>query len=257
MSYYYFQISGEAGTLDIDTEAIEIIMPAAVRDYEKIQLARDSAYIKGRGNFIPDQIQLVKKFTKGSSNTAFNSLRAAVLQWMAVPRYKTLYFYIVTGDGDTLRTRVVPYSTSGESYSTLNISSQTTLTFWMIDGYFENTTATTTSKTLTTDSLEVMSVVNDGVLSAPGIYTLTLTATCDLFQVEIGDGYGFTLEKTSWSSGDVLSYNCADGVFTVNGNTETGYLTDGSIFSLSPGTNTLYIYGAAGELEVSINERYI
>jgi phage-related protein len=127
----------------------------------------------------------------------------------------------------------------------------------MVDGYFENTTASTTSRTLTTDTLEVMSVDNDGVLTAPPIITLTLTATCDLFQVEIGDGYGFRLEYTTWQIGDVLTYNCGTGVFTVNGNIETGLLTAGSVFELSPGTNTLYIYGAAGTLTVSINERFI
>lgn len=260
MAYYYFKVDGEASTLDIDTEAIEVILPAPSRSYEKVDLANNTAYIRGDGSFIASTISFVKRFTKKSSESsthAWNSLRAAVMRWLSVSRYKTLYFYIVDGDGNTLRARVVPSGASGESYRSLNASSEITMNFLMVDGFFERTTASTTSKLLISSTLETQVVTNNGVIAAPPILTLTLTDICDLFQVQLGEDYGFRLEYTTWASGDVISYNCKNGVLTVNGNIETGLLTNGSIFNLEPGDNTLYIYGAPGTLDISINERYL
>jgi len=260
MAYYYFKIDGEAQTLDIDTEAISINFPSPARSWEKIDLANNSAYIRGDGSFITSEISFMKKFTQNASTTAttaWNSFRAAIMRWLSVSRYKTLYFYIVSGDGDTLRARVVPSKSSGESYRSLNISSEITMTFIMVDGFFEKVTATTTTKTLISSTLETQVVNNLGVISTPPIFTLTLTATCDLFQVQLGEDYGFRLEFSTWSSGNVISYNCRNGVLTVNGNIETGLLTAGSVFNLEPGNNTLYIYAAQGSLDISINERYL
>lgn len=260
MAYYYFKVDGEASTLDIDTEAIEVILPSPSRSWEKVDLANNSAYIRGDGSFIASEISFVKRFKKVDSSTAthaWHSLRAAVMRWLSVSRYKTLYFYIVDGDGNTLRARVVPSAASGESYRSLNISNDMTMTFIMVDGYFERTTATTTTKLLISTTLETQVVTNNGVIAAPPTLTLTLTDTCDLFQVQLGEDYGFRLEYTSWVSGDVLSYNCRNNTLTVNGNIETGLLTAGSPFNLEPGDNTLYIYGAPGSLDISINERYL
>lgn len=260
MAYYYLKADGSADTLDIDTHFTNIIFPNPSRSWEKVNLSNNQAYYKGDGSFIADQITLVKKFSireSSGSATAWSAFRAEVMRWLAISRYKTLYIYVVTGDGKTLRARIVPAGASGESYQNLSLSSEVSITFNMVDGFFENTTATTTTKVLTTDSLETQVVTNNGVIAAPPIITLTLTAGCDLFQVQLGEDYGFRLEYTSWVSGDVVSYNCKTGVLTVNGNIETGHLTSGSIFDLEPGDNTLYIYGAAGTLDISINERYL
>lgn len=258
--HYYLQADGSSDTLDIDTTFLNVIFPNPSRSWEKVELANNRAWYKGDGSFIPDQISVVGRFRKNMSTTAltaWNTYRAEIMRWLAVSRYKKLYFYIVSGDGVTLRAEVIPSGANGESYKSLYVSTDVTLVFYMVDGFFERTTATTTQKILTTTTLETQVVTNNGVISSPPILTLTLTSSCSLFQVQLGEDYGFRLEYTSWISGDVISYNCKNGALTVNGNIETGLLTSGSIFDLEPGDNTLYIYGAAGTLDISINERYL
>lgn len=256
--HYYLQVDGSASILDIDNNFMEVIFPKASRIWEKIELANNQAHYRGEGSFSPDQISIIRKFKKNDSTTAttaWNSFRATIMRWISVSRFKTLYFYIVDGDGVTLRARVIPSGTSGESYSSLIVSSPVTMSFLMVDGFFEKTTATTTTKTLTTSTIETQVVTNSGALPAPPTFTLTLSAVCDLFQVQLGEDYGFRLEYSTWQPGDVISYNCRNGQLTVNGNIETGLLVSGSIFDIEPGDNTLYIYGAPGVLDISINER--
>jgi len=256
MSYYYFQIDGESDQLVLDTTAIDMTLPDISRAFEKIELFNNSAYITGDGNFRSGELSFTARYRKGTDNTAWNTLRYAVARWIGLPRTKSLYFYIVDSDGTTFRTRVYPAGYNGESYRTLGISGDVTFRFIMRDGYYEKQTATTTSQTLTTDTLELMTVTNSGLLPAPPLIEYVPSTTATQLQVSIAEGYGFQLTG-SWSSGTVLQYDCKTGKAYVDGNETTGLLASGSIFTLAPGSNTLYIYADEGEIEVSINERYI
>lgn len=257
MSYYfYFQVDGESDQLILDTTAIDLNLPGITRNYEKKELFNNSAYISGDGNFQSGQLTFSAKYRKGTYSVAWNALRYAVAKWAGLPKSKSLYFYIVDATGDIYKTRVYPTGTNGESYSTLGISSNVSFTFIMRDGYYERQTATTETKTLISSTLEIMTITNDGLLAVPPLIELTPTDTTTQLQVQLAEGYGFKIEG-SWSSGTVIQFDCKTGKVFIDGNETTGLQSAGSVFSLAPGSNTLYIYGQAGNFEVSFNERFI
>jgi hypothetical protein len=257
MAYYYFQIDGESTTFDIDTEAINFQLPDVERNIEKVDLFTDGSFIKGNSNFLSGEITFSKKITQSENDyTTWGALRNAVMRWLSLPKYKVLYFYIVDTLGASYRQRVYPISKGGESYTSIRISDECSFTFQMEKGYFEKFATTSRVKTLTTTTLELMSVNNAGALRVSPLFTFIPTANFNLFQIELAEGYGFRLE-TSFYIDDEITYDCATGIATINSSEITGILSYGSIFDLEPGNNTLYIYATTGALTVSYNERYI
>lgn len=256
MSYFYFQVDGEVDQLILDTNAIEMNLPGISRNYEKIELFNNTAYITGSGNFKSSELTFTARYRKGTYNTAWNDLRYAITRWIGITKRKALYFYIVDSNGDTFRTRVYPQSYGTESYRTINISNDISFSFFMKDGYYEKVTASSTTTTLTGTTVETLNVTNNGLLPVPPLIEFTPSATATQLQVTTNEGYGFKIEG-SWSSGTIIQYDCKTSNVYINGNITAGLQTAGSVFTLEPGTSTLYIYAQAGDFEVSINERYI
>lgn len=260
MAYYYLQVSGEGTTFDIDTEAIQITFPGVSRAFSKSDLFSDGSAIFGSGAFQTGKIIFTKKFKKSGTGTAWNSLRTAVMRYLGLPKWKILYFYLVESTGIvTMRVRVWPISRGDEQYSSLVISNEMSFAFQMEKAYFEEVTETSTTKVLTTSApgvYETLTVTNNGIINTPPVIKFTPSVACSLFQVELATDYGFRLES-SFLAGVEITYDCRTGMATVGGLTVNGILTAGSVFTLEPGTNTLYIYAAAGAFEVEHYERFI
>jgi len=256
MSYFYLQIDGEADQLVIDTNARTLSLPGQSRQFSLIPMFHDGGIISGMGSFIPGIISFSVVYKKGTGSIAFNSARYALTKWLGVPKFKTLYFYIVDNDGNILRQRCYPVGSGNENYSTFGISDTIEFRFQLEKPYFENTTASTTNYTATSNGIEPFTIINNGQLETPPLFTFTPTGALASLTIQLTEGYGFEL-TSSFGAGEPITYDCKDSSITVNGEIVTGIQTDGSTFNMPPGTNVLYITAGAGALVTSINERYL
>lgn len=255
MATLWLAVEGEGTTYSIDDNIVSVAITARQRGYEQINQFRNGAYISGAGQFAPGSLILERNYKKSGSGNVWNSLRNALLYYLTIPFYKKLYIYRVDSSGVETRARIVPASIGGEKYTSYAISEMNSFEFYFMDAYWQRTSATSQAQTLTSTTLEIVTVNNVGTYDVYPQIQMVPTSTMSTFQIQLAEGYGFTLTQ-SVTSGQTLIYNCADSTITLNGNAITGIQTAGSTFSLAPGSNTLYVYAQAGTLTISYNERY-
>lgn len=251
----WLQVEGEAGTYSIDDNIVSVSFTSKKRGYEQINQFRNGAYISGSGQFSPGSLIIEKNWKKIGAGNIWNSTREDLLYYLTIPFYKKLYIYRVDSNGVETRARIVPSSIGSEKYNNYAVSEMNSFEFYFVDSYWEATTGASVQQTLTTTTLEIVPVTNDGVFETFPIITMVPTSTMSTFQVQLSEGYGFTITQTV-TSGQTLVYNCADSTVTLNGNALTGVQTAGSTFALAPGSNSLYVYAQAGTITISYNERF-
>jgi len=255
MATLWLAIEGEATTYVIDNNIVSVSFSDRSRGYSQIEQFRNGSYISGSGQFKPGILTLEKKYTKTGSGNAWNTARENILYFLTIPFYKKLYIYRVDSNGVETRARIVPSVVGSEKYNSYAISEMNAFQFYFVDAYWMATTGYSQDQTLTSTTLEIMSIINSGVFEVYPQIQMIPTSTMSTFQIQLSEGYGFKLTQ-SITAGQTLIYNCADSSITIDGNSITGIQTAGSTFALAPGTNSLYIYAQEGTITVSYNARF-
>jgi hypothetical protein len=253
MASFYLKENSSTETFDLDTEAVSFSLGDVERNYEMIQLFSDKIHIRGQGGISPGQISISRDFRKESYNIAWNNARKTILNWIGMSKTKELYFYIVDDSAATWRCRIYPVAKTGENYIKTFKTDQASLNFQMQEGYFQKTTDT---YAVTGTTLEAHIITNAGNVATPPLFTFTPTAAFSLLQIQTDENYGFRLQ-TSFLLGQVITFDCATGAITVNGQSVSGIQTGGSVFKLEPGINNMEIYATAGSLVTTYYERVI
>ena len=263
MSYYYFSTAGQPN-LDVDNNAISLTFPQIDRAYTAIDLFSDGAIITGNGAMKAGQITFSMKFKKFyylngvrySAATTWHAFRYSIMTYMGLAKYQPIYFNIQDASGNILQQQVYPITRGSENYGTILMSDELSLTFQMAKAYFYNTTAHTSTYSVTSTQQEIFSVANNGVLPVAPLFTFTPSTGFSSLQIQLYYGnYGFTL-ATTFLTGQPITFDCSTSVTTQNGNVVTGIQSAGSIFEIPPGTVSMYITACTGTLVASINERY-
>jgi hypothetical protein len=137
------------------------------------------------------------------------------------------------------------------------MSGNMTMSFQMENAYFYNVTANSSNYTVLSTGYESFSVVNNGVLPVAPLFSFTPSQAFSSLSITLHYGnYGFTIAST-FLINQVLTFDCATGEVTQNGNVVSGIQSAGSIFSITTGSVLLHITGCPGVLTTSFNERYI
>ena len=255
MSYYYFQDGITSAQYVLDSNAASVTMPDVTRLWNVANTYSDGAAITGPGSYEAGVISMTLYFKQGLSQAAFNANRFAVTAWIGQPKTNPLYFYVNTGTM-VVGGQVYPVSKSGESYTNFRTSSEVTLTWQMVKGYFQRTTPSSVTQAITSTAMAAVSLTNSGVIRTTAVISFVPISTCTLIQVQSSTNYGFRLQGT-FSSGHTYSMDCSTGIVTDNGVINNGILTSGSLFYLDPGANTLSVWAGPGTLTANWYERYI
>lgn len=263
---YYLSSSGVSDYVlnDANNKIVNIEFPSIDRAYTVVDLFSDGAIITGNGAIKAGQITFSQRFfqdyyidgVKYNATTTWNNFRYAIMTFIGLAKYQPIYFNILDSNGSSLRQRIYPVSKGSESYSMLGISEEVSFSFQMEKAYFYNTVANSSTYSVISSAQEIFSVTNNGVLPVAPMFTYTPTDTVTSIQIQLYYGnYGFKLAAT-FTAGQPVTFDCATGITTQNGNVVTGIQSDGSIFNIPPGTVQLYITAGAGTLLTSFNERY-
>lgn len=262
MATYYWLEEG-ANQLILDTTALKLDLGMTSRKFAITQYAgRDGGSVRGFGGLKPKPIKFSIRSTQDSTSvTAFNNARLAIQAWLMKSATKDVYFHLVnSSDSVEYRTLISPNSAGSDVYSkhygATDIRSFQIISLW---GYYEKEVATTTNYSYTTaDAEESFAVTVAGIVDTFPIVKFTPTANATYIDVKLSQTYGFRLERNNFPAGSQVIYSCKDNSLTIGGVTyqTRQFLTAGSGFFVSNGSNTLYITSdSAGAVSIDHNER--
>jgi hypothetical protein len=264
MAYFYLSSDGSVG-LDnflLDENIIDITLPNSDRNYQAIDKFSNGCIIDGYGELKAGQISFNMQFrTKHDSvvyANAFNFYRNSIMKYFGVSKNQIIYFNRVNADGTTHRQRIYPVNKSSENYRYgAGISENVSFTFQMENSYYYDTIANTSNYSVLSTTYESFTVNNNGVIPVAPMFSFTPSQNFSSLSITLHYGnYGFTLAST-FLSGEILTFDCATGEVTQNGNVVSGIQSAGSIFSIPTGSVTLHITACPGTLTTSFNERYL
>lgn len=262
MAAPFYWLDDESSTYALDSNAYNINLGTPKRRYSlKEYVGAHGGYIQGTGLYETREIRIDVRFTNVGGNNTWTTTRNNLWNWINKAKHETLWLYIKHNDDSTeTRVRVYPTPSGSEIYDFINVSKEFGIRFLCEKPYFQNTTASTGSETVTDSSEHTFSINNTGKLETSCQFKFTPTADATSFQVEIANNYGFTLEKVSFPAGSQIVYDTANGALTIGGVSYNArqYLTSGSIFNLPIGTNSVYVTcSGAGTFAYTFYTRWI
>jgi hypothetical protein len=258
---YYYLYDG-TNTLNLDANMYKVNLGTPRRKYVIRKYAGShGGKVQGTGLYEPRQIKVETRFSNVGGNNTWDSNRSDLWAWINRAKQDNLWFYIKHNDDSTItRVRCYPTPSGSEIYSFINVSERFGIRFVCDVPYFEKTTATTGSETVTDSSQNTFTITNGGDLETSCKFKFTPTADETSFQVELASNFGFTLEKVSFLAGQQIIYDTGNGQLTIAGSeyNPVQILTSGGVFNLAPGSNSVYVTcSGAGTFAYEFSERYI
>lgn len=258
-----FWLYDGTNTLVLDSTVQEINIGGIKRDYNvKEYSGAPGGQIRGFGVPGPRKFMVTRlERAEGTDINFWNSRRNDFVKWATKARYETVYLYIRNGEDNlTVRARCYPSVIGSDKSSFFKITDEKEFELLIPDGLFSDIATTTENKTITNGTPHTLNITNNGTWEAPGQFKFTPTADESLFQVEIGDQFGFRLESSPFTAGKQIVYDTYDNSLTVAGVPVqlSQFLTKGSVFNIPQGDSTLNILtSGAGSFQLTYNARYV
>lgn len=258
---FYYLYDG-TNTLDLDANFYKVDLGTPKRRYSVAPYAgAHGGHVKGLGLYGARTIKITSRFHNKGGNNTWNSTRNDLFNYINKMKHENLWFYVKHNDDSTItRVRVYPSPANSEVYNYILVSEPVSFKFLCEYPYFQNTSASSDSESVTDDSQNTFSINNTGKLETSCQFKFTPTSDESFFQVELANNHGFTLEKTSFLAGSQIVYDTGNGSLTIGGveYKTSQFLTSGSVFNLPIGSNNVYVTcSGAGTFAYTFYTRFI
>lgn len=258
---FYYLYDG-TNILNLDAKAYKIDLGTPKRRYSISPYAgAHGGYVKGQGLYGTREIKITLRFHNKGGNNTWNATRNDLFNYINKMKHENLWFYILHNDDSTsTKVRIYPSPANSEVYNYILVSEPMGFKFLCKYPYFQNTSASSGSESVTDNSQHIFSINNTGKLETSCQFKFTPTGDETFFQVELANNHGFTLEKLSFLAGAEIIYDTGNQKLTIGGveYKTSQYLTSGSIFNLPIGSNNVYVTcSGAGSFDYSFNTRFI
>lgn len=262
MAAPYFYLSDGVNTLNLDDNVKEITFGGSKRAFDVIEYATaNGGFLRGIGNYQPKIFKLVhvEKIETGDVNF-WNSRRNDFIVFFTKAVYNQVYLYLQNGEQTmTVRTQVFCTKIPEDKFDFLHISKSREFELISPTGYWEKTTATTGSESITSSAEQTITLTNNSTIEIAPTFTFTPTNFCSHIQLKTSEGFLIRVEG-DFEASIPVAINMNNGEMTIDGDVVdlSNYLTQGSPFLIPNGANSIYVKcSTAGTLAYSYYERYI
>jgi hypothetical protein len=254
MATYRLINTDTSEVLNLD-RVVDLDIGTPARAISAQEIASDGAIVKGSGRYKGRRIKGSTIFFPGKELE-----RRTFLAWISQEMYKNIYLERIADDGFIGRMKIWGSLDGGEKYAS-QVSDPVSFSLYSESPYFEQTTYTQHTFTLSGTDEEIKTVINSYQRVQP-IIQFTPASNFTLFRVVLTEGYGILISGV-FTASDLIEIDLSGrGILvTVNG-VDAGVIwsAESAPFELLPGTNSLYIIGtdcATNELIIKYKARQI